>query len=559
MRKGLATIPLLLLLPLLSATPLFGQGSTIDIDRAVVLTTGSSYPVVKTDTLLDLVYCAGAFKDVLQVDGQETESHGELDGYIACLDDRLHLRWLVTLKGVGNESIRALSVIPGGGVLFAGFAGANTTTFTSYEIGGVTLGGKGEADAVVGRISINGTLEWVRNDGLTSYEIPTDIATLPNGTVAVVGYFDAMSRFGDSIVSCGEESPGGYIQLLSGSGEHQWVTHSVSDTSPLGEQGNARFLQITNVTDSSFSVSAGGEYASRIQDVDLYFEEQSTTHLRCSFDGTVSRHASWQHCDGPWALTAGAREFEGFSTNDSPWCGFSQKRNVAFWHRDYRAPKDTIIEVFWPDGSRPGIGYVWAFRRGPRSTILHAFTDTLDLLQTPGPPDLIIDSGVRRQPYLIYSPTPGVFTTAYKLPVQGIFLAQGIAPVANGAICSLSGTGTIATTAGTVDVPDGKDVLVRVTDPTVSVKEADPNQRHLEERSDERPHAFPLSGEGPLFVYDVAGTLLSTLSHPGTLSSTLSSALPPGVYILRQGTRVSLCHVYGPDHIAFALPAGSPR
>lgn len=559
MGKGLASLALLLLLLLLPATALFGQGPTITVDRAVAYTTGPGFPVIATDTVLGLVYSAGHFRDVLRIGDREVPSRGEIDGYIACFDDQLRLRWIHTLQGPGFDAIRALDVIQGSGVLFAGYAGANTTTFTSYEIGGVTLGGKGEADAVVGRIGVNGTLEWVRNDGASGYDLPADIAHLPNGSIAVTGSVDRQSRFGDSTINTGKKAPGGYIQLLDASGNHVWVTHTVSDTNVFGEDGTASFGQISNITDTSFSVETGGVYASRIQDLQLYYEEQSTTALRCSFDGKVSNHAQWTHCRGPWYTVDGSIEFEGFSDNTSPFC-VSSDRQLGFWYPSAEWERDTIMEQRRRDIAPSGFSAVYAYRQGSRATVLHAFLDTLDLLQTSRPADLIMDSGADRQPYLLFSPSPGVFQSAYKLPVQGWLECYGIAPFKNGSICALGGNGSISTNNGSVDVVDGSTVLLHVPNHTVSVQETEPNDRHPEPRSGEGSLFGIGPGEGPLTIHDLTGRLLGTVAAPIHSDALRARLLEySGPLLLRQGTRVSLCHVYGPDHIAFALPAGSPR
>jgi hypothetical protein len=106
------------------------------------------------------------------------------------------LLWAKRAGGARADFGKGASAVGAGAFVVGAFNGP--AIFGSGEPGEVTLPGAGSYDAVLARYDADGTLLWARGAGGPSFEWGYGVATLPDGTAAMVGSFwSSHAVFGD--------------------------------------------------------------------------------------------------------------------------------------------------------------------------------------------------------------------------------------------------------------------------------------------------------------------------------------------------------------------------
>lgn len=114
-----------------------------------------------TEVVLDNagnIYIGGAFKTALPGSGTSLTTKGNFDLFVAKLSSQGKVLWVITGGGAGNDTVHAVSLDPGGGVLVGGYFQKSMT------LGGKTYPGT-KQDAFVARIKSGSSVDWVRTFG----------------------------------------------------------------------------------------------------------------------------------------------------------------------------------------------------------------------------------------------------------------------------------------------------------------------------------------------------------------------------------------------------------
>ncbi len=543
MRRGLAICALLVLAISVSRA----QVPTLQASRVISCGTDQLEALVACDQQSGTTYVAGWFTETLSVGEYSVTSFGGLDAFLVALDRQLNPIWLQQYGGIGRDQITALQIGRDGDLLVAMYCGSNTSTFTSYQIGDVILGGRGEADAVIARIrAADGTVVWVRNDGGTSYEVPNGIVEL-NDAILVSGYFHGTSRFGtDTVTHVARSNNTGYIHALSNSGEHlgvavpvvldtsnfsgafTWVGTALGATTVYARLTGARMnFNGIELDRGAWLVELDSDLVPREVVADTGYPRCTRSVLWSTDEGSevsvVSTGTSFDECDDPYSVLA------------------RPSRSGALRAVATSSPEPSYdLRVSVADNRMLISGWTQA--------------DSLDLLDTPQKPDLEGDGGALGFTIGTTRSGLGQWVVGVNAPVVDV------AATRTGFTILAEPWDTLRVNGQTIPAARTDLAVLQFTDPTVSVQEIDPHERHPEPRSGEGPLLGFGSASGPLTIHDLTGRLLGTVAGPVHSDALRARLLEySGPLILRQGTRVSLCHVYGPDHIAFALPAGSPR
>ena len=492
-------------------------------------------PTVLHDARSGRTYVLGRFDEQLSVNGVHRESYGGIDGFVLAVDDLFNVEWLMTFGGVGWDQPVDGVVTQDGSIVVASFCASNTSTLTSYQIGDVTLGGRGNADAVVFRLNMDGTVRWARNDGGFSYEVPISIVELGNGRIVVNGFAEPPTRIGPAVF---EELPSGYLHVLSADGNHL----RVGTATPIDSSASAEMQAITNIGDDTFTVPflpSGRLYWS-----DMPFADGTLIYLDLDEDLTATRSGLIDSCRTEWMWSAALGSSAGAAFPNAA-CQPLDPTNLVY------RPSITAPTMIIGERDR-GSASLLDLAHSVSQVYLSGFVDGwLDLIDTPPSPDVRAADTTKRLGFVAAASPDGTGRWVIGFDDNAsTAVAHAVAATRSGCVALVTANDTIRSLQPPVPVEFGDLILMSFIDPAVSVREADSHTRHPESRS----------GEGPLRIYDLTGRLLGTVAAPVHSDALRARLLEySGPLVLRQGTRVSLCHVFGPHHIAFALPAGTPR
>lgn len=193
------------------------------------------------------LYVVGAFADSLMLGGYVLTSRGDVDGFCAALNYNLQVEWVVQFGGPFRDAAKGVTVLPDNSLIVVGYCGANSDASTSYVLGDVTYSGRGDADAVVLRLSHDGMVVWSRNDGGTAADVARSVTSLNDGSLIITGSFTGNARFDAVTVAASESSQHGYMQCLRNNGEQIWVLPIRA--MPSTNQSSVTIGRVANVTE----------------------------------------------------------------------------------------------------------------------------------------------------------------------------------------------------------------------------------------------------------------------------------------------------------------------
>jgi len=169
-------------------------------------------------------------------DGDFPSSHGVWDVVVARLTPDGDLQWSHTYGGSNIAYLSSVAVTPDGAIIAAGYTGSPDGDFpTSY----------GATDALVVRLTLDGTLQWFHTYGGNGDDSFSSVALTPDGAIIVVG--DTTSPDGD-FPSHGEIdaviarlTPDGTLQwsqTYGGNGTEQFASAAVAPDGSIMTVGN---------------------------------------------------------------------------------------------------------------------------------------------------------------------------------------------------------------------------------------------------------------------------------------------------------------------------------
>ena len=170
------------------------------------------------------VILVGYFEGTVDLDPNvgvnSVTTQGVSDLYVMKLSPEGETLWMHELTGATDENTGGLSVTSTGHIFVSGgFNG--TANFSST----VSLTSAGENDAYVMKLNPDGTLNWVKQIGGTSFDYAWDLDTYTNGDVVLAGRFRDVVDFNPGSGTANATSAGtndGFVLKLNSNGDYVW-------------------------------------------------------------------------------------------------------------------------------------------------------------------------------------------------------------------------------------------------------------------------------------------------------------------------------------------------
>ncbi|MBK9448423.1 MAG: T9SS type A sorting domain-containing protein [Bacteroidetes bacterium] len=142
-----------------------------------------------------LVVMGGTFQDTCYF--RHSSQYGitgfEDDVFIACYSDTGRFKWAVQGGSKAIDDLTALVTDAQGNIYFSG------AYDSSFTIAGQTLVGTGHLDGVVGKLSVDGNLLWLKHFGGMGFDVARDLRITNSGDLLVTGYFQRQMDLGSGI------------------------------------------------------------------------------------------------------------------------------------------------------------------------------------------------------------------------------------------------------------------------------------------------------------------------------------------------------------------------
>lgn len=178
---------------------------------------------MRIDSTTNVAYVAFSFEEDVVVDGDRMTSRGQHDVVLVAISPSGSPLWTRTFGGPGDDLVGDLVLTPDGDLLLAANCGGLTTSLPTYEIGDITLTGRGNYDAVLVRLTSAGSVRWTRVDGSVYSDIINTVSISPLGIVTG-GFFVGQSRFGPTPVRDSLGQPAAFLHATTTTGQHIDVT-----------------------------------------------------------------------------------------------------------------------------------------------------------------------------------------------------------------------------------------------------------------------------------------------------------------------------------------------
>jgi hypothetical protein len=163
---------------------------------------------------------AGSFSGTLELDNWTATSVGERDAFLAVLDADRAFQWGISGGSSQNDQIDHLLLAPNGDIICAG-----SFWFEISLADTVLESGINPRALFIARFSADGTLLWantMEGDGLKEIG---EIALLPNGQIALAGFYERSLLFTDSLLASDTQDGTTYCfaAMLAPDGSLLWV------------------------------------------------------------------------------------------------------------------------------------------------------------------------------------------------------------------------------------------------------------------------------------------------------------------------------------------------
>ncbi|GEM_PF-6268921 len=178
---------------------------------------------MRIDSTTNTAYVAFSFEEDVVVDGERITSRGQHDVVLVAISPSGSPLWTKTFGGPGDDLVGDLVLTPDGDLLLAANCGGLTTSLPTYEIGDITLTGRGNYDAVLVRLTSAGAVRWTRVDGSVYSDIINTVSISASGIVTG-GFFVGQSRFGPTPVRDSLGQPAAFLHATTPTGQHVDVT-----------------------------------------------------------------------------------------------------------------------------------------------------------------------------------------------------------------------------------------------------------------------------------------------------------------------------------------------
>jgi len=143
----------------------------------------------------------GSFEDTITIgSGQPNEiqftSNGLVDIYVARFDRNGTLEWARHAGGIGEDGANSIAGFQDGSFIVSG-SFYETATFGTGEANETDLISEESGDVFVAHYNADGTLAWVTRANGPSFEACRGIASFPDGSCVLTGFFENRLTFGE--------------------------------------------------------------------------------------------------------------------------------------------------------------------------------------------------------------------------------------------------------------------------------------------------------------------------------------------------------------------------
>lgn len=158
------------------------------------------------------LYTVGFFQEYF---GQLTSVDSE-DGFITKYNEQGQLLWIKQLAGTNTDRINGIVVANDNEIYIVGEF--RDTIFYNND----SLISQNQVDLFVAKLDSSGQIIWAISAGGAGYASASDIAVMPNGNLAITGYFDDDLNWGySSFTTTGLRDI--FIAVISPQGALQWI------------------------------------------------------------------------------------------------------------------------------------------------------------------------------------------------------------------------------------------------------------------------------------------------------------------------------------------------
>ncbi|MCO6480721.1 MAG: T9SS type A sorting domain-containing protein [Phaeodactylibacter sp.] len=166
------------------------------------------------------VVAGGAFSGSLEVQGWEAEGQGGDDLYLLRLNADQELEWALAAGSPQDDETTALTELPDGDIAFAG-----AFWFELQLGDTLLSSGSNPRGLFVARLSPQGQLRWARSIPGEGLKNITGLAARPDGSLALAGYFEQNLNLSPSFLDSGRDdgSTFAFLATLDGSGNTRWA------------------------------------------------------------------------------------------------------------------------------------------------------------------------------------------------------------------------------------------------------------------------------------------------------------------------------------------------
>lgn len=172
-------------------------------------------------TVLDAsgnIYLCGTFQGSMTVGNYTVQSNGGTDFFVVKLNFSGDILWLKGFGGPLDDVAYSLGVNTGGEVFLCGTFGG------SMQIGNTILTATSIVQSYVIKLSDTGNPQWALKTVSSSNNVMNSLTVLPDGNVALAGYYSLNVALGDFSVSSSSASYDVFICSINNSGEVNWLT-----------------------------------------------------------------------------------------------------------------------------------------------------------------------------------------------------------------------------------------------------------------------------------------------------------------------------------------------
>lgn len=164
----------------------------------------------------------GLFTGTMALGGRVLSSAGDKDAWVAKVTAGGRVAWASSAGGTGVDWGMGVAALPDGSSMVAGFFGSTPARFGSTALD--TAGGN---DVFVARVTPQGRFAWAIRGGGTGTDRGQAIATQPDGSATITGYYSGSdATFGSTPLPAAEGSkvltarvgPNGTVQWATGTG-----------------------------------------------------------------------------------------------------------------------------------------------------------------------------------------------------------------------------------------------------------------------------------------------------------------------------------------------------